>query len=171
MKKTLVLILLLLLAITFTATAQQNYKAKFIYAFTRYMNWPDHAKEGFFNIGVFGSFDLYKEISEETMGRTVSGQNVVAINIIKQEQLDITNLHILVIGKKYCTPALLEEISLKFKNSYTLIITEDNGIMNGAGITFINNGPALTFKYSTSNITQKGIAISRQFKGMGEGVN
>ncbi|MBL6449106.1 YfiR family protein [Fulvivirga sp. 29W222] len=171
MKRKLVLLLGILLAANVSVSAQQNYKAKFINAFTRYMNWPDQSKHGFFNIGVYGSFDLYKEISEETMGRSVGNQNVVAINILKENQLDLTKLHILVVGRKYCTPENLNRITSKFSNSYTLIVTEDNGILNGAGISFQNNGTALGFKYNLDNINNKGIAASGQFKSMGQGVN
>ncbi|GAA0190279.1 hypothetical protein GCM10009122_51690 [Fulvivirga kasyanovii] len=169
-KRKLVLVAGILLATSFNLSAQ-NYKAKFINAFTRYMDWPDRAKQGFFNIGVYGSFDLYKEISEETMGRTVGSQNVVAINILKENQLDLTKLHILVIGKKYCTPEHLKRITSKFSNSYTLIVTEDSGVLNGAGISFENRGTTLGFKYNLANINNKGIAASGQFKSMGQEVN
>lgn len=171
MKKLLVLLGIIFITANSPVSAQQNYKAKFINAFTRYMDWPDRAKQGFFNIGVYGSFDLYKEISEETMGRTVGSQNIVAINILKENQLELTNLHILVIGRKYCTPDQLARITTKFANSYTLIITEDHGILNGAGISFQNNGSSLKFKYNMDNIKDKGIVASGQFKSMGEGVN
>lgn len=171
MKKQLVLLTVLLLTLYIPVNAQQNYKAKFINAFTRYMNWPDEAKQGFFNIGVYGSFDLYKEVSQETMGKTVGHQNVVAINILKENQLRLTNLHILVIGKKYCTGDALDNIVKQFAGTYTLIITEEDGIVHGAGISFKSSGSALGFRYNSSNIRSKGIAMSRQFEGMGENAN
>lgn len=171
MKKQLVIAMALLFTANISAFAQQSYKAKFINAFTRYMDWPDQAKQGLFNIGVYGSIDLYKEISEETMGRTVGNQNIVAINILKENQLELAKLHILVVGRKYCTPEHLRNITSKFSNSYTLIITEDDGIVNGAGISFKNSGQSLSFQYNLANIKSKGIATSRQFQGMGEGVS
>ncbi|ELR73797.1 hypothetical protein C900_01407 [Fulvivirga imtechensis AK7] len=171
MRTKLALTTVLFLSVSLTATAQDQYKAKFINAFTRYMNWPEQTRSGFFNIGVYGSFDLYKLISEETMGRTVGKQNILAINIIKEGQLDLTDLHILVVGEKFCTPAILQKISAQLKGKHTLIVTEEGGVPFGAGIGFITKGSSLGFTYNTENIKKQGIMISKQFEAMGQEAN
>lgn len=171
MRKKLALVAVLFLASNLVVIAQDQYKAKFINAFTRYMNWPEQTKSGFFNIGVYGSFDLYRLISEETMGRTVGKQNIVAINIIKEDQLVLTDLHILVVGKKFCAPDFLQKISEQLKGKHTLIVTEEGGVPFGAGIGFITKGSSLGFTYNTDNIKKQGIMISRQFEAMGKEAN
>lgn len=171
MRKKLTLLTILSL-LNFTASmAQDHYKAKFINAFTRYMNWPESTKGGFFNIGVYGSFDLYKQISEETMGKSVGKQNVVAINIMKEDQLNIMNLHILVIGKKYCSEVFLQKITQLLRGRHTLIISETDGVAYGASIGFTTTGSSLGFTYNTDNIRRHGIMMSKQFQAMGREVN
>ena len=162
MKNKVVLVALIIMSSFTTINAQVSYKAKFINGFTRYMDWPTQAKKGQFSIGIYGSYDLYKEITKETMGRTVGNQNVVTVNILRENLLTMTPLHILVVGREYCTEEHMKNITAKFSNSFTLIVTEQDGMSNGAGISFTGNGQSLGFNYNADNIKEKGIIVSKQ---------
>lgn len=165
-----IFIISLLMLITVAAKSQSDagIKALFIYQFTKMIDWPSETKTGMFRIGVLGSFDSYKEISEVTMGRNVGSQNIEVMNVFSIQQLPITEFHILLVGDEYCTPEKLEEINSTLKSRATLIITSKANYSNQqACIGFEGEGKNFAYNFSEDCITNKGLACSKEFRSLG----
>lgn len=163
-------IISLLFSITLSCYAQPNNgtKALYIYQFTKMINWPTETKSGMFRIGVLGSFDAYKEISEVTMGRNVGSQNIEVMNVFSIDQLSIAPFHILFIGDDYCTTEQLQQISTKLKSKATLIITSKQNYSHTlACIGFEGTGRDFTYNFSKDCISTKGLAYSKEFISLG----
>jgi len=167
--KKIALTLIIITSIAANARNTSSIKALFIYQFTRMIEWPIETKKGMFRIGVLGSFDMYKEISDATLGRNVGVQNIEVMNIMDISQLNLTNYHILVIGDNLCNQYRINEINAKLKGTSTITITlKDNYLNNKIAIGFKKEGEQFSYCYSLLLIKNKGLQISKDFISLGE---
>lgn len=168
MKRTSVIILLFL-SLFGSARTSTDIKALFIYQFTRMIDWPQCSKTGMFRIGVIGSFQSYKDISDIAMGRNVGHQNIEVMNVMAINQLNLTDFHILVVGDAFCTPEKLHQINKVLENKPTLIISNK---INYSGedvcIGFEGNGEDFKYYYIRDLIDKKGLKCSQDFLLLGK---
>lgn len=168
MKKACIILFVFLSLQSFSRT-QNATKAVFIYQFTKLINWPSQTKSGMFRIGVLGSFDAYREISDLTLGRTVGKQNIEVMNVVNISQLDLTSFHMLIVGEPYCTPENLSIITKMLIGKTTLLITHKLNFINyNACIGFTGNDKQLQYVYSQDKIQSLGLTCSKSFLQLGE---
>lgn len=160
----------LLLSICLVLTAKtNNTKSIYIYQFTRLIEWPTDFKSGMFRIGVLGSFDTYKHITEVTLGRNVGNQNIEVMNVVNIKLVGLTNYHILVIGEDYCTPEQLKAIKLYLKDKPTLLVTtKTNFRYPGICVGFESTANEYSYFYRLNCIESRNLKCSREFLTWGK---
>lgn len=137
--------------------------AKYLISLSRYIEWPQQMKSGNFKVGVIGDFKVYKAIAEETMGTGIQNRNVDIINLSQIEQVNITDLNILVITKNLCSPENIKKALQLTSNKPTLIVTDKEGAINyGSAINFIQKDGQIGFELNKTNAKRNGIQISNQ---------
>jgi hypothetical protein len=135
----------------------------FIYNFTKEIEWPLDYRQGDFIIQVYGSAGLFNELIDYTNSKKVITQTILVKKIEKIEE--IVKCHVLFIGTDKTSE--LGNLIRKFNNSKILIITDKKeGILNGAGISFVTRNERLNYEISTDNITKMGLKYSQNLVDM-----
>ncbi|HEY4787580.1 MAG TPA: YfiR family protein [Bacteroidales bacterium] len=154
------LILCLLLAFgakSFSQSTTAKDQSKFIYNFTREIEWPSDYKSGSFTILVLGSAEVYGELKNYLNDKTVAGQHIILKSVGSIEE--INKCHVLFVGKGNAQD--IQTIRKKLSNSKTLIITDKKeGVRDGAGISFVTMSGRLNYEISPENIVKMGLKYS-----------
>ena len=115
-------------------------QAAYIYNFAKYIQWPTEYTQ--FTIGVLGSEEITNDFSRILKDKKITGKPLVIKLVGPEDTLD--GLHILFLPdeassdlSKFVDPAL---------SRYILIVTEEDLIRKGAGISFVVQGDKLRFK-------------------------
>jgi hypothetical protein len=135
MKKIVLSGFLFFMAFSFTYSQMtlSNAEAMFIYSFTRNIEWNSDSKE--FNIYVIGTYDNYNDLVGFTSHKLVGQKKINVIRVKSVNEIN-SDCDILFLAHGYASK--IEGFADKFKNSITLIITEnDNAIAKGASINFV----------------------------------
>lgn len=169
MKKTVLfttaLIGYLLLTSSIIDSKKTETLAIYLKSIVRFIEWPSDMRSGNLRIGVYGSFDTYKTIAQETMGTGLQNRNVDVINISRIDQLKIFDLHILIISEINCTNEQIKKLASLTKSKPTLIVTSKEGsLAYGSAINFISVDEHLRFELNKKNATKNGILIDRQLE-------
>jgi hypothetical protein len=144
---------------------EQKYISNALISIVRYIEWPDNMKEGNFKIGVFGSFDMYKEVANEAMSRGIQNRNADVINLVNINQVNIAKFHVFILADEKCTDDNLRKALKNLGNTPTLIITNKEGALkNGSGINFMSKNNKFTYELNKANITKNGILVSKQLE-------
>lgn len=140
-----------------------------IYQFTKLIDWPANTKAGMFRIGVLGSPDVYIELSEVAMSRTVGSQNIEVMNVMSINQLQIAPFHILVVCESFCNSEKFKEINTQLQGKPTLVITYKPNYKNYySSIGIESDGLKYRYNYNQSLIQSKGLKCSKDFLMMGK---
>ncbi|MCB0409867.1 MAG: YfiR family protein [Flavobacteriales bacterium] len=138
-------------------------KAVFIYNFTKYIEWPKAYKEGEFTIGVVGESPLYSELTKMTQTKKVANQPLQVKKFNTAE--DLSKCHILYISRD--KSAQLSSCIKALKNNSTLIVTEDNGLVDkGAGINFIIKDNRQKFELNKGNVERYKLKVSSNLEAL-----
>ena len=138
-------------------------KAVFIYNFTKYIEWPQSYKEGDFTIGIIGETSLYSELIKMTETKKVANQTLEVKKFSSPSE--VTKCHILYISKD--KSADLADIIKKLKNSSTLLVTEENGLVDkGAGINFIIKENRQKFELNKGNVERYKLKVSSNLEAL-----
>lgn len=138
-------------------------KAVFIYNFTKYIEWPQSYKEGEFTIGIIGETSLYSELIKMTETKKVANQTLEVKKFATPA--DISKCHILYVSKDNSSD--LSEIIKKLKNNSTLLVTEENGLMDkGSGINFIIKDNRQKFELNKSNVERYKLKVSSNLEAL-----
>jgi hypothetical protein len=123
-------------------------KASYLYNFAKYIDWPEHEKQGNFIISIMGGDNLYQELVKNYNSKQIGLQQIEIRKLSKT--LNISDCHILYVGKD-CRD-LLPEIVEKFGSTPTLIVTDgEQSLENGSAIAFVWEKNAWLFDLKTSN--------------------
>ncbi len=154
----IILILLTAMFIRVNAQTEVNIaKATFLYNFTRFVEWPSKTNSNNFVITVFGSSELYNELSDYTINKYVSNQHIIVKLAYSVE--DIKNCDLLFVS--FSKASKLKEISAFLSNSNTLIVSEKPGSLeDGAAINFVTNEDKLSYEIKPANATKAGLKLS-----------
>lgn len=148
-----------------TINAQVNVneaKAKFIYNFTKFFDWPLEERTGDFVIGVLASQDIYSELETYTKGKKVGSQNIVVKKFKRVD--DVTNCHMLFISEFEANS--IEGIHKK-TGHYTLLMSDFGGaIQMGTAINFDLQGDRLKYEFSSTNSLKYGLKFSSKIQEM-----
>lgn len=146
-----------------TIDTNAKIKAVFIYNFTKYIEWPQTYKEGAFTIGVIGETSLYSELVKMTETKKVANQTLEVKKFISPSE--ITKCHILYICRD--KSGNLSEILKKVKSNSTLIVTEENGLMDkGAGINFVIKENRQKFELNKGNVERYKLKVSSNLEAL-----
>jgi len=160
-----ILSLALLIAGTTIANAQvdiERAKAKFIYNFTNFFEWPASERSGDFVIGVIGSGELYRHLDNYTQGKKVIVQD---ISVKKFSDVnEATDCHVLFISKH--KSGELENLTKGIKNNTLLISDSRDGIDQGAALNFVLMGNRLKYEFAASNAMESGLKFSSRIRDM-----
>jgi len=164
MKRTILMTALILVAVTSLKAQDQvdEAKAKFIYNFTKFFDWPQSERTGDFIIGVVGSNNVYRELDGFTEGKKVILQNIEVKKFRNAE--DVTECHVLYVSKYRSGD--LPEIKKKMTNNTLLISDSRNGIEQGAALNFLLVGNRLKYEFAASNAMSQGLKFSSRIRDM-----
>jgi hypothetical protein len=137
--------------------------AKFIISLVRHIEWPNQMKDGNFKIGIYGSFDLYKAITDETINIGLQNRNTDILNLSKLEDIKMTTYHIIIVSEDRYSEENLQKINGYINLKPTLLITDKEGATKaGSGINFIIRNNKLAYELNKSNACHNGIKIGKQ---------
>ena len=137
-------------------------KAKFIYNFTKFFEWPMEERTGDFIIGVLGSSNMYNELNKFATGKKVTYQNIVVKKFKNADE--VTNCHILFVSSYKSKD--ISGIESK-TGQYTLIISDFKGAINkGSAINFVLVGNKLKYDFSSANTLKYGLKFSSKIQEM-----
>lgn len=164
MKKLMIVLLITVMGISVTH-AQVNIseaKAKFIYNFTKFFDWPQSKQNGQFIIGVYKEDKVFYQLEDFTKGKTVNMQQISVKRFRKADQ--VTDCHILFVSKYGIND--LPAIDNKMGSKTLLISDSDQGIDQGAILNFILSGNRLSYEFAPSHATDKGLKFSSRIRDM-----
>ena len=164
MKRLLLLTTILLLGISSlkAQTAIDEAKAKFIYNFTKFFDWPQSERSGDFVIGVLGSNNIYHELNSFTEGKKVILQDIEVKKFKNAEE--VTSCHVLFVSK-YRTDDITS-VKGKLGKNTLLISDSSDGIKRGAALNFLLIGNRLKYEFAASNAMNQGLKFSSRIRDM-----
>ena len=139
-------------------------QALFIYNFTKHIKW-DADDDRPFTIGIFGSpkHSAYISLKKNLENKLCWGKkiNVIAINSASETK----DCHLVYIPKSNDKKA--PEFISQMNHTNTLLVTEDDLIKQGAGISFVLINSKLKFKINKTKVEQAGLKVSSTLLAVG----
>src|SRR6056297_2913798 len=164
MKKGVLIIMMMVLMAGF-AKAQMEVdqaKAKFIYNFTKFFDWPQNERSGNFIIGVVGSNKVYDELRNITSGKRVVTQDITVKRFRNYDEIE--KCHVLFVST-YKDDIIAT--AHKKTGHYTLIISDaSNSLNKGAALNLFLDGERLKYKFEDSNALKMGLKFHSKIKEM-----
>ena len=156
-----------LFLITGSAIAQERpmheVYSMMVFNFTRYVQWPDQATGGEFVIGVIGSNDVYKTLTEWYGGKPRGSKTYVIKKF--NSAAEVADCHVLYIDKS--KSGEFEAVNSKVKGKGTLVITDKNGLgEKGSGINFKTVDSKLKFELNQKAIEASNLKVSGSLSSM-----
>jgi len=137
-------------------------KAKFIYNFTKFFDWPQLEQTDDFVIGVLGSNNVYHEVTSFTKDKKVILQNIEVKKFRKAE--DVAECQILYVAGRRTND--IPEVKQQTGEN-TLVISDSNkGIEKGAALNFLLIGNRLKYEFAASNAMNQGLKFSSRIRDM-----
>jgi hypothetical protein len=106
-----------------------------VFNFIKYVQWPDHADNGEFVIGVIGNTEVYNTLNSWYGGKPRGNKTYVIKKFNSAADLD--NCHVVFIDKS--KSGEFESVNAKVKGKGTLVITDKAGLCE--------KGSAINFKF------------------------
>jgi hypothetical protein len=129
-------------------------QAAYLYNFAKYITWPGESSE--FTIAILGSEEALKNIERKLKDKKVVGKLLVLKLIATDDTLDAVNIVFLPEDASRELPKLVE--LARSKN--VLIVTEEDLIKKGAGISFVVQDDKLRFKLKKKILDDTGLVVS-----------
>jgi hypothetical protein len=134
-----------------------------VFNFTRYVQWPDQAASGEFVIGVVGSNEIYKTLTDWYGGKPRGSKTYVIKKFSSASE--ITDCHVLYIDK--AKSGEFDAANAKVKGKGTLVITDKNGLgEKGSGINFKTVDNKLKFELNQKAIEASNLKVSGSLSSM-----
>ncbi|MFP4047540.1 MAG: YfiR family protein [Bacteroidales bacterium] len=162
MKKLLLITLLFIIFIPNirAQSSAHNAKAKFIYNFTTFFEWPQSERSGDFVISVVGSRSLYRALDSYTQNRKVITQPIKVVHYKKPEELE--SAHMVYVDKSKTSS--ISEVQQRMGKNTLIIGDSPKGLQNGAALNFVLQGDRLHFEFSEENAQKTGLNYSSRLK-------
>lgn len=139
MKKIRRTLLAALVVVLATANAQERplheVYSMMVFNFIKYVQWPDHAENGEFIIGVIGNTEVYNTLNSWYGGKPRGNKTYVIKKFTSAA--DLSDCHVVFIDKSKSNE--FEAVNAKVKGKGTLVITDKAGLGE--------KGSAINFKY------------------------
>jgi hypothetical protein len=151
-----------MLSVLQTAVAQNaQYKALYIYNFTKLIEWPSDTNDLDFKIGVYHNDEVLEQLRQITKGKTVNGRSIIVEEIEKDSDESIYEL-IYFSGRH--TEWVLKSMK-SLQDESVLIITDKRKAKHG--INFIETETSLNFEIYVDEIRAKGLKVSNTLLNLG----
>lgn len=154
------LLICLFLLKPFSTNAQDidySFHAKYIYHFTKYIDWPAPKKSGDFVIALVGQSPANKAIKDFFAGKKVGTQNVVVKELAASA--DFAGANIIYLSTS--SVSQLSTLAGKAQSAKALLVCEKAGTARkGADISFFIEEEKLKFEIHKSVIENKGLKIA-----------
>ena len=139
-------------------------QALFIYNFTKHIKW-DASDDRPFTIGIFSStkHDAYIFLKKNLENKMCWGKNIKVIAI--NSATETAGCHLVYIPKVKDKAA--PEFINQMDHSNILLVTEDDLIKQGAGISFVLINSKLKFKINKTKVEQAGLKVSSTLLAVG----
>lgn len=129
-------------------------KAVFIYNFSREVGWPENSLGSDFVVDVLGADDLYNELRDFAIGKSISGRRIVVRKI--ENPAEAAHCQVLYLASSSFKE--LTGMANRLNEENTLVITDKRGaIWKGAGICFAVMNDRLQYGISPENIRKAGL--------------
>ncbi|HEY8934553.1 MAG TPA: YfiR family protein [Cyclobacteriaceae bacterium] len=140
-------------------TQAQNYKLYnvFMYSFTRYVQWPEEANKGDFEIAVLGDSPIYDELKALAEQKKV-GTRTIKVTKVKSVA-ELKKVHMLFVSSSKLDA--MDAVSAKLNKAPTLIITEQAGT-KGSGINFFEKAGKLAFELNNASLADHSLRASSE---------
>jgi hypothetical protein len=166
-------LMILLTCMSSHANAQEfNYKvnAMYVYYFTKYINWPDHAGSDNLTIGVLGDSPVTEQLKVIIAGKKTANVSIVVKRI---EMAEVTKCQVIVVSKSQS--AATGQVQEATRNLPILIVSEKRGfIKKGANICIYiddEDNFKTKFEISKKNILQRKLKVANELLVIAETVN
>ncbi|MFN8166706.1 MAG: YfiR family protein [Bacteroidia bacterium] len=133
-------------------------KALFIYTFSKHIEWPAGVSTDKFTITVFGNYQLAGKLMTMLKDQNLNGKKIIITEADEIADIPVSNI-LYVSNKK---SEYLKQIQEKFKNSPTLIITEESKLPQGSHINLQTRQNKMTFDLNETFLKSCGMKASRQ---------
>jgi hypothetical protein len=138
---------------------EDEFKAAYIYHFTKYIQWQDVESSETFVIAVIGDSEIITPLREIEKKRMVNSKKIKIVHF--QDITDITDCHILFISS--LDMEQLSEILEKVKGKNILTISDSTGFASkGVAINFVIIDNKVKFEINSSAYKQAGLKMSSQ---------
>lgn len=148
-------------------------KAELTHKLIQYFVWNKKNKNSdFLRVGVYGSYEMYRELANVLVGESVTGYNIDAVYISTKKDITLVDYDIVYISKNYCSPAQLKELIAMLEDTNSVIIGESKrAIANGADISFFVVEGELQAEYSFHKCVAKELKIGSRVDAVAVRVN
>lgn len=138
--------------------ANNKIKGMYVYQFAKNVDWPKEFKSGDFVIGVYGEQSLYDQLASAYSGKLIGSQSI-KIKYFDASS-EVNNCHILYIASKNSSKT--SELAKKLNKNKTLIVANaDDGLANGAVISFVVRDAKIAFEVSKKNAEKSDLIIGQ----------
>lgn len=137
---------------------QATFKAKYMYSFTKNIEWPAASKQGNFVVGVVGNSPIFAKMQEIALTKKVVNQTIEVKTF--PNAASVSGCHLLFIPSSVDN---VSEVVSKLKKSYTLIVTEKAGLVKqGSVINFIIKDNRLAYEVNKGNAEKYDLKVGAQ---------
>ncbi|HYG38531.1 MAG TPA: YfiR family protein [Cytophagales bacterium] len=129
-------------------------QALFIYNFTKHIKWPSPPIE--YTIGVYGNSGLYNELNTSLKGKQINGSAFQIKSIASLSEASQCQIIYLPSSSSHNLKALISKV----EKQGVLVITENDLIEEGAGISFLLIDDKIRFKINQAVLSGQGLQVS-----------
>ena len=165
MKRKILLLFLTVVTILPLARGQdEQFKALFMYNFTKYLQWPTNKEQGDFVITVLGNSPIVNELKTIAQKKKVGTQNIV---VLKANSIaECSNCNILYIPNNKQVP--VDDIQNQLAGKGILVITDAPGMAKSvSGINYVKQDGKQSFEINKVHIESQGIKVNTQLISLG----
>lgn len=138
------------------ADTEALFKARYLYEFAVSSDWPDASKKGPFVIAVYGSSNLFLELTDRYATKPVGGQKLEVIQVMNKEEIPDCQVLCMSRGVSADLPNILQ----KLKGSSTMLVTHIDGPTKaGVTINFVVEDSKIRFALNMKEAVKRKIVI------------
>jgi len=147
-----------------SVSAQENIhkvQSLYIYNFAKYIKWNNLGEK--FVVGIYASNEAFEQLREVLVVRTIGGKSFDVKKLETPEEASAC--HIVFIDNTHISK--LKKIKDQADLQNTLVVTANDSIDKGAGISFVVRDSKLKFKINVDACKQSGLNVSHNLLALG----
>lgn len=154
----------LLSGITSLAQSQEKVFATLIMKFSRSAQWPDEKSKKTFVVGVLSYSPLSEELMKTSMNMKKGSLSIKILDIHDIAEAAACDVLFVPSFKTKSIPNILKAIGNK---SCVVVSNKPSSTQMGSAVNFLFADGKFAFEFSARALSEKGIKISTELKGMG----